>query len=115
VLLGMSKKRGEEVEPETELTCPTCGFTRRDFEKTGRLGCCDCYDTFGNEIAELLQRLHKGVLHKGKALSVSGAEAAAAVLQKKEAVAPETEDGETAEDFQKLVDEGSKQEEEDLS
>ena len=28
------------------LSCPKCGMTLRDFEKRGRLGCIECYNTF---------------------------------------------------------------------
>ena len=27
--------------------CPACGFSQADFKKTGRLGCAQCYETFG--------------------------------------------------------------------
>lgn len=68
VLLGMSKNQqsGEEGEEKNVSKCPACSFTRSDFEKTGRLGCPVCYETFAEEILGMLQRLHKGVKHQGK-------------------------------------------------
>lgn len=68
VLLGMSKNQqsGEEGEDQNVSKCPACSFTRSDFEKTGRLGCPVCYETFAEEILGMLQRLHKGVNHQGK-------------------------------------------------
>jgi protein arginine kinase activator len=68
VLLGMSKNQqsGEEGEDQNVSKCPACSFTRSDFEKTGRLGCPVCYETFAEEILGMLQRLHKGVKHQGK-------------------------------------------------
>ena len=32
------------------LSCPKCGMTLRDFEKKGRLGCIECYNTFNDNI-----------------------------------------------------------------
>ena len=49
------------------LRCPTCGFTQADFKKTQRMGCSDCYETFGELIAGPLKQNHKGTHHTGKA------------------------------------------------
>lgn len=49
------------------LRCPTCGFTQADFKKTQRMGCSDCYETFGDLIAGPLKQNHKGTHHTGKA------------------------------------------------
>jgi protein arginine kinase activator len=46
--------------------CPTCGFTQADFKKSGRLGCPDCYRTFGEGLDSLLKTMHKDVRHVGK-------------------------------------------------
>lgn len=54
-------------EAGSELCCPNCGFTQADFKKTGRLGCADCYSTFGEGLGPLLKTMHKGVRHVGKA------------------------------------------------
>ena len=34
------------------LSCPKCGMTLRDFEKKGRLGCIECYNTFNDYIVK---------------------------------------------------------------
>ena len=34
------------------LSCPKCGMTLRDFEKRGRLGCIECYNTFNDYIVK---------------------------------------------------------------
>ena len=46
--------------------CPVCGFSQREFERRGRLGCGNCYHTFGNLIEPMLSRMHRGVRHQGK-------------------------------------------------
>lgn len=32
------------------LTCPKCGMTLREFERGGRVGCIECYNTFNENI-----------------------------------------------------------------
>ena len=38
------------------LSCPKCGMTLRDFEKRGRLGCIECYNTFNDYIVKEMFR-----------------------------------------------------------
>lgn len=46
--------------------CSTCGFSQRDFERRGRLGCPDCYTTFDFLLPPILQKVHRGRRHVGK-------------------------------------------------
>jgi protein arginine kinase activator len=46
--------------------CPSCGFTLDDLRKVRRFGCADCYDTFSEEVTQILQGMHKGLSHVGK-------------------------------------------------
>ncbi|MEX1047907.1 MAG: UvrB/UvrC motif-containing protein [Akkermansiaceae bacterium] len=46
--------------------CVTCGFTLDDLRRVRRFGCSDCYTTFGDEVAQMVRGLHKGVSHIGK-------------------------------------------------
>lgn len=46
--------------------CPACGFTLRDWKRTGRFGCPECYDTFKVQILPALERLHTDTFHRGK-------------------------------------------------
>jgi len=48
------------------VVCPTDGYTQREFEKSGRLGCPQCYQTFRTHVQPLLERMHKGTRHVGK-------------------------------------------------
>ncbi len=57
---------GEEAGADQALKCPTCGYTRRNFSKSGRLGCPDCYDYFKDTIDSILANMHKGTTHCGK-------------------------------------------------
>ena len=63
--LGASQEI-EQAGGEAGLKCPACGFTQSDFKKAGRLGCAECYQTFAEPLAGLLQTMHKGTRHVGK-------------------------------------------------
>src|SRR5437867_6273522 len=68
LLLGLGAAQEiEQAGAGTELKCPHCGFTQADFKKAGRLGCPECYQTFGEALESLLKTMHKGVRHVGKA------------------------------------------------
>lgn len=67
LLLGLgASKEIEETAAGEELKCPVCGFTQADFKKAGRLGCAECYNTFGEPLNALLKSMHKGTRHIGK-------------------------------------------------
>jgi protein arginine kinase activator len=53
--------------PVAELTCPRCGFTDVDFRKRGRLGCPDCWETFGGALSPLLGKVQHEAAHVGRA------------------------------------------------
>ncbi len=46
--------------------CPKCGMKYENFIKTGKMGCSNCYQMFGDRLIPLLQRIHRGVSHCGK-------------------------------------------------
>ncbi len=46
--------------------CNGCGFSQRDFERRGRMGCPECYTTFDFLLPPILQRFHRGRQHVGK-------------------------------------------------
>jgi protein arginine kinase activator len=58
-----------QIAPEEEsedIECPACEMKLSDFKNKGRLGCSSCYQSFENEIEELLINVHGSSLHKGK-------------------------------------------------
>lgn len=71
ILLGMGQTSGE-VSAGPERSCPKCHFRRADFKKTGRLGCPDCYETFGAELLPLIKAMHRSDQHMGKVPSREG-------------------------------------------
>src|SRR5580704_11060224 len=64
LLLGIGA--AEEIEKGAPTQkCPVCGFSQADFKKTGRLGCSECYVTFGDGLSSLLKAMHKGTERVG--------------------------------------------------
>lgn len=49
-----------------DLACKTCGCSAKDFKKTGRLGCSDCYQALSSIIMPILAGVHRGTEHHGK-------------------------------------------------
>ncbi|HSJ04130.1 MAG TPA: UvrB/UvrC motif-containing protein [Verrucomicrobium sp.] len=67
-LLGnaaQKKARPTAVEDDS-LACPECGFTRAHLKKIGRMGCPECYQTFADDLDNMLRAMHKGTRHVGK-------------------------------------------------
>ena len=56
---------GEPVKKEKR--CTVCGTRYSDYEKTGLLGCPNCYDIFREELIPSIQRIQGKVNHVGKA------------------------------------------------
>ena len=64
-LSGTGKPAAHEA-PARDRACPRCHMRRADFQKTGRLGCAECYTTFAEELAPLLHNMHRAHQHTGK-------------------------------------------------
>lgn len=78
LLATLGASTGQAPAPLAPGTaCPGCGATLQDFRETGRLGCAQCYDTYGEPLRELLRRLHGSAHHTGRAYHPPGAEAEA--------------------------------------
>lgn len=58
-----------QVMGEQEMekaTCNNCGLSEHSFVNSGRLGCSECYNTFGFKLDPLLKRIQGGSSHVGK-------------------------------------------------
>ncbi len=51
---------------EQVIHCPVCGMSYRDFRKSGRLGCSECYTTFADRLLPTVQSIHGKDHHVGK-------------------------------------------------
>ena len=57
-----------------DITCPSCGETFAEFQKTGMLGCAECYQAFRGELTPLITRVQGRTQHAGRRPPVSQAE-----------------------------------------
>ncbi len=55
-----------QEEKAVDLTCPRCHLTYAEFQKTGKLGCANCYEAFREQLKPLLLRIHGRVQHAGR-------------------------------------------------
>lgn len=62
---GTKEKQQESTQQVTN--CPNCGFTFRQFLNEGKLGCPQCYETFSNQLPQVLTKIQAGTKHNGKA------------------------------------------------
>ena len=62
-ILGML---GANQQQEEQTVCSHCGLSYKEFERTGRLGCAQCYHDFQNELKPMLQRIHGSSQHVGR-------------------------------------------------
>jgi protein arginine kinase activator len=53
------------LKKDDKKTCVQCGISWGAFQKTGRLGCSGCYDSFLDPLKVLLRRLHGTNRHIG--------------------------------------------------
>lgn len=69
LLSGLADLEGELEAAGVKATtpCPQCGMRFEEFRKSGRLGCGACYEAFRRQLEPLLQRIHGGARHTGKA------------------------------------------------
>lgn len=69
VLGSLFASFGDYLTPGNEpssVQCPTCGYSLRDYRKTGFLGCPDCYKAMESSIESSVVKLQKDVKHIGK-------------------------------------------------
>lgn len=52
--------------------CPECGWTGRQIQHTGQMGCPHCYEVFGRWVDPVLRRIHGSNEHRGKIPSRAG-------------------------------------------
>jgi protein arginine kinase activator len=65
-LMGFGENAAAHNQAQLEQHCKTCGMSYEDFQKTGKLGCGDCYKLFGDKMKPVLKRLHGNLGHTGK-------------------------------------------------
>lgn len=63
-LLQLSAVKATKRKPTR--ACETCGTSLEELRRRGRVGCQDCYETFGDYLGELLERMHGADQHVGR-------------------------------------------------
>jgi len=66
----VSDKKSAERNSTNDPRCPNCGLSFFELLECRRVGCADCYTTFGDKMELLLNTLQGGSEHKGKKPSV---------------------------------------------
>lgn len=57
----------EKIDEEFALlACTNCGTTYSTFQKSGKLGCAQCYKVFQKPLETLLMRIHGNTQHAGR-------------------------------------------------
>ena len=64
--LAHLKENAEEPGPARPAVCPSCGMTRTEILKKGRLGCDRCYEFFAAEMLPVVVSLQHGDQHLSK-------------------------------------------------
>jgi len=57
---------GGLTQHRADSACPNCGMTYADFGRSGKIGCGECYTTYGDRLEPLLRRIHGTSCHTGK-------------------------------------------------
>ncbi len=76
ILSAMAGKLQEPDEETPDIICPKCGETYAEFQKTGMLGCAECYQAFRKELAPVITRVQGRSQHAGRRPPVSEEEQA---------------------------------------
>lgn len=59
--------QSEQLFKQEEVHCPKCNLSFRDFQRIGKFGCAQCYNTFVAKLDSIFRRVHSGnTVHNGK-------------------------------------------------
>jgi len=96
-LFGMDMAPLAQTQASSDAkSCPVCHMRSSDFNKTSRLGCERCYDTFAEELTPIIESMHRGAEHVGKVPEVEKVRADVESLNRKLAHAVEQQEFELA-------------------
>ena len=93
-LFGMQAPKADEND--SGRSCPSCHMRSSDFNKTSRLGCAECYETFADMLAPIIDDMHKGTEHCGRVPASEKLRADAVLLNRELDAAVERQDFERA-------------------
>jgi len=65
-LLGFNESQPYVQQLQRTISCKKCGMTFDEFQRTGKLGCNNCYIVFVENLNPLIRRLQGSIEHNGK-------------------------------------------------
>jgi protein arginine kinase activator len=65
-LMGIGDHAQYQIPLQKPVICEKCGMSYEDFQKTGKLGCSNCYSLYEEKLKPLMKRLHGSTEHNGK-------------------------------------------------
>jgi len=99
-LLGFNPTHN--VVGSKEVVCSNCGISFAEFNRTGRLGCPECYENLKPQIEFLVKRIHGNSVHSGKIPLRTGK---SIILSKKlKALRKELENAIASEEYEKAAE-----------
>jgi protein arginine kinase activator len=81
MLLGMGANTDSTASEEANKACAACHMRLGDLRKTHRLGCPECYGAFADELAPMIEAMHRDTRHSGKVPESARAVARIAAMQ----------------------------------
>lgn len=87
---------------KSDLVCPNCGLDLEKFKNLGRFGCSQCYQTFREQLQDLLRKIHGSSLHRGKLPPMLSEEAS--LIKEQERLQEELQRAINSEDFERAAD-----------
>lgn len=66
MLASMLGQTMQAYPQSASARCQCCGASFADIAESGKVGCANCYNEFGNELLPYLKRIHGSVCHSGK-------------------------------------------------
>lgn len=71
-VVGAEADASAEATAPVHLVCPACGYSFKQLQESGLLGCPECYPVFREYLLPILRRYHRATTHLGKAPRARG-------------------------------------------
>lgn len=75
LLSSLISQVAPEIQEMSGMRCDQCGMTYLEFRSQGRLGCGHDYEAFKTALVPIVEKIHGGAQHTGKAPKHAGAPA----------------------------------------
>lgn len=96
----LSMMGGAQKDEAPTAVCSGCGLSYDVFERTGRLGCAQCYRDFSAQLQPLLQRIHGRAQHAGRRPAAYTPSAEDALAQRERELRQKMDEAVASENFE---------------